>query len=75
MPGVKGKSGGPRTGTGPKIKTWTLKHGQTDFIMWETDPQGERINIGNQTTVEVVDRMTLKLKASDGTTYTIVRIL
>ncbi len=75
MPGAKGRSGGKREGAGPPVRTWTLKNGQANFILWETNPQGQRVNIGDQATIEVVDRMTLKINLSDGTIYTILRVL
>jgi hypothetical protein len=71
MPGVKGRSGGPREGAGRKIETFTLRRGKQYAISTKT-ADGYFLPMQLATVVEL-DRKVLVLELDNGDRMTIFR--
>ena len=72
MTGKPGRSGGPRPGAGPPVRTWRLRDADT-LAAWEQAPDGQQIGAVRIAHVRVESRNVLLIVFDDGSQLKLVR--
>lgn len=73
MPGTKGRSGGARPNSGPKLQSWRL-HTDDELLAQELDANGKPASMPRLATIEVESRTVLVIHLDDGTDLRLVRV-